>query len=175
MPFQKGQVNYRRDESAAADLPETEAPDAPIRVDPIVARFQLADVPARGEWLLKRLAARWPHISEATFAGRLRAWIGSNSHHFVKGAHAVALFRLTRTELDPASLVEEVFLFTKEPKTTSTSSERDAVAIYRNAVRWATGLGASRMVIDRASDHGGTRMVKALDAVEDIEVSILLT
>ena len=169
MPFQKGEVNYRRrnDDNVLQIEPET-------RVPPIVGRFQLADVTTRGAWLLKRLAERWPHISEATFAGRMRAWIGSNSHHFVKGANGVALFRLIRSELDPLPFVEEVFLFTQEPKTANTASERDAVALYKEAARWARNLGATRVAIFRAADHIGVHMVKYLEATEDIDVNIML-
>jgi hypothetical protein len=170
MTFKKGEVNYHR--NGDADVLEREGDDP--RPAPIVARFQLADVPARGAWLLKRLAQRWPHISEATLAGRLRAWIGSNSHHLIKGANGVALFRLIRSELDLMPFVEEVFLFTQEPKTTSSPSERDAVALYQEAARWSRNLGATRVIIGRASDHSGVRMVKLLDAAEDIERSIIL-
>ena len=169
MSFQKGEVNYRRrDEGNVLEI-ESEKRAALT----IVGRFHLADVPTRGAWLLKRLAARWPHVSEATFAGRVRAWIGSNSHHFIKGAHSVALFRLVRSELDPLPFVEEVFLFTQEPKTSRTPSERDAVALYKEASRWARNLGATRLVIFRAADHIGVHMVKMLDATEDIEVSMM--
>jgi len=172
MPFKKGEVNYRRNAHVGELLerdPPSVADDAPR---PIVARFILVDCSTHGEWLLKRLVARWPHLNEATFAGRLRSWIGSNSHHFIKGAHSVGLFRLIRTELDLLPIVEEIFLFTRQPKTKDTPSERDAQALYEAAVRWAHSLGASRVIIGRASDHDSIRMVAALNGDENLEYSV---
>ncbi len=169
MPFQKGHAPFRR---AAAPIEEVADDPIPTIVSMPVARFLLADIPERGNWLLGRLAKNWPHLSEATFAGRVRAWIGSNSHLFIKTAHGAALFRIVRAELDILPIAEEIFLFTDAPKAQSSPSERAAVAMYREAMRWAKNLGASRVIIDRDSDHGGARMVALMHADEDIEVSL---
>ena len=174
MPFVKGQVNYHRKPEGQREL-TAESRVAEVRELPIVARFMLADVPDRGVWLTKRLAHKWPHLSEASFAGRLRAWISSNSHHLVKSAHAVALFRVTYHEIAAAPLGEEVFLFSREPGVKSSESERDAIAIYRNAARWAKGLGCSRLLIGKASDHCDAWVANQLSNVfEDMEISITL-
>jgi hypothetical protein len=134
----------------------------------IVSRFQLADVPARAPWLLKRLIEEWPHISEATFAGRIRVWIGSNQHYFARTPHAIALAVLQRHELDPLPFVEEVFL-----KTEGVQNE-EGTAIYRDLCRWAKGHGAAKVIIDKHSDMSSTQIQKRLDALEDIEMSLSL-
>lgn len=145
-----------------------------VRALPIVSRFSLADIQERGPWLLARLTKKWPHLSEATFAGRIRAWIGSNSHYFTKTPHAIALFRVDRTELDPLPIVSEVFVVSDAPRQQNSEAERCAVAIYRDAARWARGLAATRLIITEYSDHGGGRMGNLVRAEEEIERFIKL-
>lgn len=148
MPFEKGHPPYYRRTASGAVLTLERAPEEKSSV--IVSRFLLADVPARAEWLLGRLVEKWPHISEATFAGRLRAWIGSNSHYLVKTPHAIGLTRIARTELDPLPIGEEVFLFTADPK--DRQYDREGIAIYRDTCRWVKSHGASKYIIKRQSD-----------------------
>jgi hypothetical protein len=120
----------------------------PIHSNVTVGKFMLADVPARGEWLLERLVKWWPHLSAATFAGRLRAWINSNSHHFLKSPHSIGLFRVVRTELDPLPIAEDIFLFADEPGV----HELEMHAIYRVARVWAKGLGCTRLYLNGHCD-----------------------
>jgi hypothetical protein len=168
MAFEKGHHSYPRRPLVAVETTERET-SPPV----IVSRFLLVDAMSpRGQWLLDRLAAKWPHLSQATLSGRLRAWIGSNSHYLTKTPHGVGLSRIVRTELDALPIVEEVFLFLEEPK--EHKYDREGFAIYRDTGKWAKGLGASRYIVDRNSDCVSNEIARRLGAREDVEVSLLL-
>jgi hypothetical protein len=172
MPFEKGHAPFPRRavvETETLERETTQFSPPPI----IVSRFLLADAMSpRGQWLVDRLVAKWPHLSPATFSGRLRAWIGSNSHYLTKTPHGVGLSRIVRTELDALPIAEEVFLFLEEPK--EHKYDREGFAIYRDTGKWAKSLGASRYIIDRNSDCVSNEIARRLGAREDVEVSLIL-
>lgn len=111
-----------------------------------VRRFGLADFEPMGVWLVERLRERIPSLSDRGLAGWLRGAITSNEQLLICTDNAVGMAQIVRQPLLPAPQVEEIFVFTRN------EAIEDGMAIYAEFRRWAEGIGASRLDVDRWSD-----------------------
>lgn len=133
-------------------MPRMSAP--PVAVKAMVSRVREADLDALGDWLLPKLAERWPAIMDRNGEARgpvyawLRSLTGSNAMLFCKSENACGLFYFERDELtSPHGEVRERFVKSRKEATTA-----EHAAIYKTAKEWAVSLKAARMVFGLESD-----------------------
>lgn len=111
----------------------------------VVAKFTLADALARGQWLIGRLHERWPQLSDAAYAGKIRQWIGDNLMHFVATDRTVALAMALPDPMSSATEIRILFILTVDPKT---DNPTHANRLAREIERWAKGFRATRLTLD---------------------------
>jgi hypothetical protein len=111
-----------------------------------ISRFGLADFEPMGVWLVERLRERIPDLSDKMLAGWLRGAIVSNEQLLLRSENAVGMAQIAHQPLLPQPIVEEVFVFVRN------EAVEEGMAMYGEFRRWASGLGASSMTVDRWTD-----------------------
>lgn len=135
-------------------------PPAPVPVGEVRKFAPAADI---DEWLLSRLANRWPGFSEATWRSKLVSLAGSNNFFFVTNERCVLLMTVMGSHaMTGKPVVVEVFAFSRDARWSEDSSNwvidqkgEGAVAmsaIYRAAREWMRGMNAARMIVGTCSD-----------------------
>ena len=114
---------------------------------PAIRRFDLADLPQAGPWLMPRLVTAL-ELPEQRVAGWLRSMIDTNEHLFLWQPHSVALAELQRANgLADKPIVRERFVLAENPD--DITHVKEAAAFYDEFKRWAKNIGAE------ISDRGG--------------------
>lgn len=114
-------------------------------------RFELPDLSQHGGWMLKRLLAKYKHLTEQQLAGWLRGIIYSNEFFCQWLPHAVALFQVERAHtLNPQPLIREHFVWALDPKNPDHINE--AAEFYTAVLQWARSQNAGTIIVEENSD-----------------------
>lgn len=114
-------------------------------------RFEIADLTTHGPWLMKRLSAALPDMSEQQIAGYLRGLIYSNEHLFWYQPDAVALAEFVHAPgLYLTRVVQERFVWCKNKD--SKEQLENAADFYIHMRQWAKSKEAVRIIVCENSD-----------------------
>ena len=118
---------------------------------PYPRRFELPDLSQHGDWLLKRLLAKYKHLTEQQLAGWLRGIVYNNEFFFQYLPHAVALFQVERGHtLNPQPLIREHFVWALDSKNPEHVDE--AAEFYASVLKWAKSQNAGIIIVEENSD-----------------------
>jgi hypothetical protein len=135
-----------------------------------IRRFALADIPGWGPWLLERLREKWPAISDATFVGKIRGFMGSNEFLFIRNDLAVGLATVMRDNMDGRPYVRAIFAFARDGAAQSSPGEKAITGLYRHMRSWAKSMRATRVYFSGRSDVGLSRRQTLLSAEKEAEI-----
>jgi hypothetical protein len=142
---------------AVAEAVGSPVPTAPKwSIDFPVTRFQLADLPTWGAWLIPKLQEQWPEIAGQNFASMMRNWMGSNEHLFVRTENSCALSISVPHPLWGYAVVRGMFCWSRYPS--EQGAELHLVQLHRFAVDWAKSRYARRFEVFEASDLQASRV-----------------
>lgn len=117
---------------------------------PAIRRFDLADLPQAGPWLMPRLVTAL-ELPEQRVAGWLRSMIDTNEHLFLWQPHSVALAELQRANgLADKPIVRERFVLAENPD--DIMHVKEAAAFYDEFKRWAKNIGAEILIVEEFSN-----------------------
>lgn len=131
------------DSATAVEQPHAPPPSAPDYT--ATRRVDLADLQELAPWLVERLQQRYADQSNQSLIAYLRSHIGQNDSLFIRRGNAVALARVAYAPLLPPR-VEEVFVLAHP------DSMQYAAELYDDIRRWAEGLNALEIVVERYTD-----------------------
>lgn len=129
-------------------------PTIPFNTEIVMERFNSPDLTVWGGWLLERLKEFYPHLTDQTLAGWLRASINSNEAHIVHSGMAIGMAQITHEPLEAQPSVKEVFVFCRssDDETEKQTALKQGAAIYSEFRRWGMSLGAKEFVGGGHSD-----------------------
>ena len=117
---------------------------------PAISRFELADLPRHGGWLIPRLVAAL-ELPEQRLAGWLRSLIESNEHLFLVQENSVALAEMQRANgLADKPLVRERFVLIEDIE--DEDQQKEAAAFYDEFRRWGKNLGAEIILVQELTN-----------------------
>lgn len=143
-----------------------------------VSRFALADLPEWGDWLVRRIAERWPGLSGAAWLSKLRAWQSMNDVLLVKCGGCVGMAVAARDDMNGLLCVEERFTFARaRPRPPeerkkgdpNTPAEDEMVLIYRRMSDWARSQHAGSFLLGTHSDLHRDRLSPLFGGAMTIE------
>ena len=117
---------------------------------PAIRRFDLADLPRHGAWLVPRLVAAL-ELPEQRLGGWLRSMIDTSDHLFLVQDHSVALAAIQNANgLADKPIVRERFVLAENPD--DITHVREAAEFYTEFRRWAKNIGADIILIEELSN-----------------------
>ena len=123
----------------------------PAPADQAIRRFEIGDVSRHGAWLLPRLLAAFPHLTNRELQGWLRGLIYSPESLFLYQDNSVALAqRVGSHTLSPKPVVQERFVFA-EDKTNDTHVAQ-AANFYSEFERWAKNQSIESILVEELTD-----------------------
>lgn len=143
-----------------------------------LTRVGFGDIPQLG-WVVERLAQRYPQLSPNGWLTRLRGFMNTNEHFFMKAERAVALAQVVRDAFG-LLYVEPLFIFHRDRgpeggNLKGSEGERDAAALVRAMRNWARQQRATSLRrMTECSDLPPGYIVKELGGERRDEVSIPL-
>lgn len=128
---------------------------------PTIRRFGVADFSSHAKWVLPRILAAYPHLTERTAAGWLRNVADSSDYLFLLRDHAVALAQMERSYvLSPLPVVRERFVLAESEK-----HVKEAAEFYDEFARWAKNLGAKTLIVEELTDVPHEKIVERLGTI----------
>jgi hypothetical protein len=125
-------------------------PDEPV-YQPVIRRFDLADLQEHGGWIIPRLREAYPSVREGALAGWLKSAIYSNEHMFLYCPDGVAMAQVLRNiSLEAAPFVQERFVWVRDKS--DPEQVRSCARFYEEFHRWAKQLGCEVMFVEESSD-----------------------
>jgi hypothetical protein len=122
-------------------------PGTPVPIVPEVRRFEVPDMTGKGMWIMQRLLATFPHLSQQQLYGWLGGLIYSPEYLFLHQSRSVGLAQLVSTfTLTPRPVVEVRFVFVAD-KEAHTDQEQGA-EFYPEFLRWGRNKNADTIVFD---------------------------
>lgn len=114
-------------------------------------RFEIPDINRHQGWMIPRLRAAYPQLSDANIVGWLKGIIYSAEYCFRFQNNSVALFQAVSVNMLASSpAVQEIFVFCEDAK--NVEHQRQAAQFYTEAMTWAQHHGGSAMIIEEMSD-----------------------
>lgn len=125
--------------------------NAPVTMATMLRRFQIPDLDRHGKWILPRLLAAYPHLTERTAAGFLAGIVYQNDSLFLYQSHSVALAQMVGSHtLAPKPIVWERFVWVEDPN--DKQQVEDAAVFYDEFARWAKAQGCETIVVEEMTD-----------------------
>ena len=149
--------------------------EAAVKIEPahemaFVRRFELADLTSHGPWLMKRLCAKRPDLTEQAIAGWLRGRVYDNEHMFLYQDNAVALAQIIHSPgLKLVKVVQEHFIWVRNRE--DKAQLENAADFYTHMQVWARRMGAERIIVCEDTDVPKTLIQQRLGRVYDTTVS----
>lgn len=105
-------------------------------------------------WFSEKLRKRYPNVREELVLGMVRGYTEVNDCLFLRYQDAIGLAQLVRQPFCQPLRVEILFVFRRSaPDGRDTIwSQKQALDIYRDILRWAESIGASEILFDQNSD-----------------------
>lgn len=120
-------------------------------VAPIIRRFEIPDLDRHGKWILPRLLAAFPHLTERTAAGFLSSLVYSNEHLFLYQPHAVGLAQVVSSHtLSPKPVIWERFVWVEDQQ--DKQQVADAATFYERFVAWGKAMSVEVMIVEEMTD-----------------------
>src|SRR5215472_6216547 len=117
-------------------------------VEATARRIGLPDMFKHGTILVDRLIEKYPHLTKDNALGQLRTMMDdSRNYLFIINEGGIALFEQTREDWHPQPVVIERFVFAF-----SEAYQPQAALLYHDALRWANGIGARELIVERFTD-----------------------
>ena len=117
---------------------------------PAIRRFDLADLPRHGAWLVPRLVAAL-ELPEQRLGGWLRSMIDTSDHLFLVQDHSVALAAIQNANgLADKPIVRERFVLAENPD--DITHVREAAEFYTEFRRWAKNVGAEIFLVEEMTN-----------------------
>lgn len=113
---------------------------------PRIRPFVLADFTDMGQWLVTRCKERWPRASEKMIWSHLNGCLNDRFCKMLRSDKAVGLVRIMQEPLEPAVVVEEIFLFAQD------GGMEEAADLYPEFRRWIEGIRAMEWRLGKFSD-----------------------
>jgi len=118
---------------------------------PTIRRFELPDLDRHGGWIMQRLLAAYPHLSNTEVMGWLRGIIYSNEYQFLYQPHSVSLAQVIQTfTLLPTPIVQERFVFAQDKN--DQAHLKEACEFYVAMRSWAEFKGFTTILVEEMSD-----------------------
>ncbi len=126
-------------------------PQLPVRPAPAIRRFEIPDLARHGGWLMKRLIATYPYLSDRELQGWLRGLIYNPECLFLYQDNSVALAQVVLNyTLTPKPVIYERFVFA-EDKANSAHVEQ-AAEFYAEFERWAKNKSVDTILVEELTD-----------------------
>jgi len=117
---------------------------------PFVRRFERPDIDKHCEWFIPRLLKTYPHLTERSVFTWLLNILTSNEFMFLYQDDAVALAQTVRYGLKSEAVVEEQFVWCREPR--NADQQKAAAYFYDHFYEWAKRQALSTVVIEESTD-----------------------
>ena len=125
-------------------------PAAPREVAPI-RRFEIPDLSRHGGWLMGRLTAAYPYLTDRELQGWLRGLIYNPECLFLYQDNSVGMAQVVLNyTLTPKPVIYERFVFA-EDKTNQTHLEQ-AADFYVEFERWAKNKSVETILVEELTD-----------------------
>lgn len=145
---------------------KVEEPHVPVPV----RRFSTADLSEHGPWLMKRLIAKFPDVSERWIASYLSRLVFDNEHLFLYQPHAVALAQVVFTPgIKPVKVVQERFVWVEDPK--DKAQLENAADFYSEMKLWGKRQDAERIFACEDTDVPKPLIIARIGRLFDTTVS----
>ena len=119
-------------------------------------RFTVPDFNTYGMWIISRLKAKFPTMTDKTALGWLRGLMESNEYYFVTNEKAVLLAQMVHAGLDPAPKVREIFCLCQD------GQMQAGADLYRSLAGWAKNIGTDEIIVMRLTDVSKPMIEEAL-------------
>ena len=117
---------------------------------PMLRRFDLADLSRHGKWLVPRLVQAL-ELPEARLGGWLRSLIDSREFLFLTQDHSCGCAEVQLVNgLADKPVVRERFVFVEDINNKDHVTE--AAAFYDEFLKWAKSLGADTLLVEELTD-----------------------
>lgn len=138
-------------------------PGTPVAAVSTLRRFSLADFSSHGHWMAKRLAARFPQLSDKQVFGWLNGLVYSPEYYFVCQENSVALAQCVKNfTLDPHPAVQEHFVFVQDRE--NDAHLEQAAEFYAEFIRWGQSKDADVILLSASSDVPEDMVKRAIGA-----------
>lgn len=119
-----------------------------LQAPPAIRRFELPDIDRHGPWLIPRLTASFPHLTERNVLGWLKSLLYANEFKFLYAENSVGLAQMMQVSpLDPRPMVCERFVLAR-----ASEHVAEAAFFYADFAVWARHLGCEVMIVEELSD-----------------------
>ena len=123
----------------------------PPQSAPIVRRLELADLSRHGGWLMKRLQAAFPHLTDREMNGWLRGIIYVNEFCFLYQENSVGLAQvISNSTLTPEPVMYERFVFCEDKDNPEHVAQ--AAVFYEEFGRFAKNKGIKTIIVEELTD-----------------------
>lgn len=118
-----------------------------VAPEPLVRRFEIADLNKHGGWIIRRLRQARPTLSDPQVMAWLKGVIYSNEYLFLYQEHGCACAQTVREEtLENKPVIRERFVFAEE------GFQAEAASFYSEFAQWAKNQQVTTMIVEEMTD-----------------------